>query len=75
MVRTQRTGIQNAGEYTIFYLHFHSADSFEANLNDYPITLDQSGKAEFKAVLNPSHQQEPEYQQERLAAAGTGFHP
>lgn len=36
-----------------------TADSFEANLNDYPITLDQSGKAEFKAVLNPSHQQEP----------------
>lgn len=31
-----------------------TADSFEAQLQNYPITLDQSGKATFKAVLDPS---------------------
>lgn len=31
-----------------------TADSFEAQLQSYPITLDQSGKATFKAVLDPS---------------------
>lgn len=31
-----------------------TANSFEAKLENYPITLDQSGKATFKAVLDPS---------------------